>query len=429
MKRTIVVPLLGAVLVAWLVPSAASAAKNSSAPFGSFDGPARGGNAVTGTIGLTGWALAADGVFAVDIVVDNAIIDRAFYGRQRPRVAVTYPGFPDSAAAGFAYELDTTHFLNGLHQVTARVMSRTGLVTYLVPEAIQFSNLTSNLIPFGKIDFPNTQAHLAGKCDMGHPDIAGGFFNVVDGWVLDPGFQAQDLPDGVVYVELLLDRSLTFDPLTDNRFNTQDDCHYSAAQGGLSDCYGLPRADIEQSFPGLKDAPHAGFRFVLDVGKVLSETDFFGTPLYAPGSHLLTIRVGDVFEQVTNIAEFPVFLTCIDPTRNTPSIGQILYPIPGLLYNGTITVGGWALDLDGVNAVVVLVDGVAQGLASYGLAMLNVSSLFPSYPNSQAPGWILDLDTTKLSNGTHEIEVQFIDNTDASTIIGTFPFTVANPIP
>jgi Bacterial Ig domain len=429
MKRIAVFTFLGATLVLLLNPSAAFArSRVAGAPFGSFGGISTGANGATGTVPLTGWALAADGVFAVDIVVDGGIIDQASYGRQRPIVAVEYPGYPDSNAAGFAYQLDTTHFLNGLHQVSARVQSRTGLVTYLNAVTIQFTNLTADLIPFGKIDFPNPQAELAGNCDLGFPGKAGGFYNVIDGWALDPGVQAQDQPDGVVYVEMLIDRSLTGDPTTGNFFNTQDDCHYSTPEGGYSDCYGLRRDDIEAQFPGLKDAPHAGFRFVLDVGKLLSETDGYGTPLYTPGSHLLTIRVGDVFEQVTNIAEFPVFLTCIDFTQNTPSIGQITNPVPGMMHNGTVLVAGWALDLEGVNAVVVEVDGVPQGIATYGFPDPNISAFYPSYPNTPDPGWLFALDTTQLSNGYHELEAFVVDDTGAQTFIGKFRFDVANVI-
>jgi hypothetical protein len=425
MKRLLVFACFGATLFTVLNPDSAFAARKRvpGAPFGQLGGLPTGNNGATGTIALTGWALATDGVFAVDILVDGSIIDRATYGRQRPGVAAQYPGFPDSKAAGFAYELDTTHFLNGLHNISARVQSRTSIVTYLNAVTVDVNNVTANLIPFGKIDFPNAQAELAGDCKNG------GIYSVIDGWAVDPGFQGQDLPDGVVYVEMLIDRSLTGDPTNRNFFNTQDDCHFSTPEGGLSDCYGLRRDDIEAEFPGLKDAPHSGFRFVLDVGALLAEHDAFGTPLYAPGHHLLTIRVGDVFEQVSNVAEFPVFLTCIDFTHNTPSVGQIINPIPGLLYNGSILVAGWALDLEGVNAVVVEVDGVAQGIATYGFPDTTVTALHPSYPNSPNPAWLFNLDTTQLSNGRHEVEVKVVDNTGDETFIGKFPITIANVIP
>ena len=35
-------------------------------------------------------------------------------------------------------------------------------------------------------------------------------------------------------------------------------------------CYGLRRHDLVPIFPHIKDAPHSGFRFVLDVGALVT---------------------------------------------------------------------------------------------------------------------------------------------------------------
>jgi hypothetical protein len=418
MKRIVVLSALGFALLGlpgWHAAHAAAPA----APFGFLGGIPTGDNGGDGTIPLTGWALAQDGVFAVDIQVDGGTVGRATYGRSRPGVARRFPGFPDSAAAGFAYELNSTHFLNGLHQITARIESRTGLVTYTNSRTLQFSNVTHNLIPFGKIDFPNANAELAGNCvDRGVGGQGRPIFSVIDGWTLDPG--AQTAANGVGYVELLVDRSLFF--------NSHNDCRFSPARGGLSNCYGLRRIDIEQEFPGLKDSPHAGFRFVLDVGRMLTETDSFGVPLYVPGSHLLGIRVGDIFNQVTDIDEVPVTFSCID-TQNQDSIGHIDFPVVGLLYSGTILVSGWAVDLEGVQFINVLVDGNQVGSAITNIPRPDITSFYPSYPKVPAPGFLFSLDTTALSNGPHQLSVIVIDNAGADTFIGKFPIFVANVIP
>src|ERR1700753_285832 len=79
----------------------------AAAPFGWFNGLARPGNSGNGVLGGQGWALADTGVYAVDIVVDGVIVGRSNLGRARPGVTALYPGFPDSAAPGFAYALDT----------------------------------------------------------------------------------------------------------------------------------------------------------------------------------------------------------------------------------------------------------------------------------------------------------------------------------
>jgi Bacterial Ig domain len=331
-------------------------------------------------------------------------------------VAVLYPGFPDSAAAGFGYQLNTTHFLNGIHTVTARVQSATGRITYLNNVDLEFSNTTHDLVPFGKIEFPNPGDEMQGNC------ISHGFFSVISGYALDAG--VADYDTGVGYVELLIDRSLVA--------NSIADCHFDPLQGGYSNCYGIRRLDVETNFPSLKDSPHSGFRFVLDTGLLMSKTDAFGdaqVPPYNPGAHLLTIRSGDIWEQVSIVDEIPVVFSCIDFTQNNNSIGQITFPIQGLLYNGTILVNGWALDLEGVQSVAVLVDGNPVGSANLGFPRPGIRSLYPSYPDSPTPGWVFSLDTTRFSNGQHEISAIVFDRTGADTDIGRFKIVVANPIP
>ena len=414
MKRIVVLTALSIALLA--LASTGADAASAAAPFGMLGGISRGGNAGEGTLPLTGWALARDGVFAVDVVVDGGIVGRAFYGRSRPGVAVSHPGFPDSAAAGFAYELDTTHFLNGLHTITARIESKTGLVSYTNSRTVELDNVTANLLPFGKIDFPNANDEMAGDCSATNRRT---IYSVVDGWTLDPGAQAN--ADGIGFVEMLIDGSLFL--------NSQNDCRYSVLAGGLSNCFGIRRLDIQQEFPGLKDSPHAGFRFVLDVGALLLLTDSDGVPLYAPGSHEISIRVGDIFEQVTDIAQIPVTFGCLDFSQAANAIGHIDNPVTGLLYSGDILVSGWAVDLNGVQQVIVLLDGTQVGSAFINVPRADITSFFPSYPATPAPGWILPLDTTVYSNGTHVLSAEVIDTFGNNTFIGNFPITIANVIP
>ena len=403
----------------------------AAAPFGSFDGFARGGNAANGVTAVQGWALAQTGVFAVDIVVDGVIVGRANYGRSRPRVTKMFPGLPDSAAPGFGYQLDTTHFLNGLHSVTARVMSRTGQVVYLSPLQFQFANANADLLPFGKIEFPNQQAELSGNGD-GQPEMPGNcdvdnpkrqpLWSIVSGYALD--VNAANNNPGVAYVELLIDGALTF--------SSQRDCHYDTTAGGLTDCYGIRRLDLEQNFPGLKDAPHAGFRFALDVGFLLGTTDINGVPLYTPGSHQIGIRVGDQFENVTDIASIVVFFTCRDFTQDDLSIGHIDTPLPGLIYGGVIPVSGWALDFQGVFAVQIYIDGNYITQTTPFFPRTDVAMAYPSYPNALDSGWLTFIDTTQFSNGIHQLSVIVVDNSSPmknTTFIGKLPITIENPIP
>lgn len=400
MKRNVILSAVAAVLLAsvpaWAAP-----------PFGSFGGIVGGGNSGAGLLPLHGWALDDDGILAVDVLVDGLVAGRASYSRARAGVTAKFPGFPDSAAPGFAFELDTTHYLNGLHTVTIRVKSKAGEVVNLPSKTIRFVNVEHNLAPFGTIEFPKPQAELRGKCDLSNLNRR---FSVVSGYALDAGVTADDY--GVGYVELLIDRAVWA--------NSQVDCRFSAIEGGYSDCYGIRRVDIERIFPSLKDSPHSGFRFVLDVGFLIS---FIG---YTPGSHVLTVRAGDHASQVRNIAEITANFSCDEDGLNENSFGDIDLPSNGLLHHGTILTSGWALDWEGISSISILVDGHQIGFATPGFARPDISSLFPGFPESAAPGWRFNLDTTQFANGEHFIDVIVTDDLGVQTYIGKRRFVINN---
>jgi len=232
-------------LCAFAVVLLASVPAWAAPPFGSFGGIVGGGNAGGGVIPLHGWALDDNGIQAVDILVDGTLNGRAHYGRARAGVTARFPGLPDSALPGFAFELDTTHYLNGVHSVAVRIRSRAGEVVLLPAQRIQFSNVEHDLEPFGTIEFPKPQAELRGKCDFSTPNRR---YSVISGYALDAGTQEDDY--GVAYVELLIDRAVVL--------RSDLDCTFSNLLGGQTNCYGLRRLDVERNFPGLKDSPHAG---------------------------------------------------------------------------------------------------------------------------------------------------------------------------
>ncbi len=402
MKRNVI---LCAVAVALLAAMPGWAAP----PFGSFDGVVGGGNAGAGILPLTGWALDDNGVLAVDILVDGGVAGRAAYGRARAGVTARFPGLPDSAGPGFAFQLDTTHYLNGVHNVTVRVRSRAGEVVLLEPRALSFNNVEADLAPFGQIEFPQPQAEMRGKCDLVSPQRR---FSVVSGYALDAGTTPEDT--GVGYVELLIDRSL--------RSNSQTDCTFSAVTGGQTDCYGITRLDIERVYPSLKDSPHSGYRFVLDVGALIA------AGFYTQGQHVLTIRAGDLANETRDIAEIPVTFNCDDNAKNENSFGDIDLPRQGLLYNGVVQATGWALDWEGVTGVQILVDGHPFGNATYGFPRPDVFALsfYPGYPNTLAPGWQFALDTRLLPNGKHFLDVVVTDTFGVTTYVGKKRFVVNN---
>lgn len=379
---------------------------HAAPPFGSFGGIVGGGNGGAGTIPIHGWALDDDGVAAVDILVDGLVVGRALYGRTRPGVTAQFPGFPDSAAPGFAYQLDSTRYLNGLHTVGARVVSDTGEIRNLNSVTLQFGNLTHNLVPFGAIEFPSSDAELFGRCDLQQARR----YSVISGWALDVGVETGD--QGVSYVELLIDGVI--------HRNSLESCHFDINKGGLTDCYGFRRLDVAQHFPTLSDSPHSGFRFVLDIGELLNEG-------IVQGRHLISIRAGDRSGQVARVAEFPVTFSCDDFFPNEGSFGEVQRPRGGLTYGGVIETIGWALDREGVHAVLIFVDGVFRGDADYGFERPVVTFYYPGFFNSALPGWRFFLDTHELSNGTHMLRAVVRDLGGVTTLIGERSFVVFNP--
>lgn len=385
MKR---VTLLGWILGVLCVAAPAMAAP----PFGSFGGIVGGGNGGGGNIPLHGWCLDDRGVSVVDIFVDDVIAGRASYGRQRAGVLARYPGFPDAAAAGFAFNLDTTRYHNGIHKVQPVCRSLDGGAARLPAMNLLFTNTTHNLVPFGRIDFPSRNAILYGDCSNFDT------LSVIDGWALDAGVEIGD--EGMSYVELLIDGSIIG--------NTRTDCDFDPASGFLYDCLGFVRQDVERAYPGLKDSPRAGWRFAINVGALID----FG---FVRGFHVLTARAGDIAGQFSNVYEIPVFFGCRDDLGNEGGFGSIFAPRTGLTYNGVMTVDGWALDREGVRRIEVWLDGEKVGDAFHGVRRPGVSLRYPipSYPESAAPGFTFSFDTRPYADGPHNVQVFVFDDVGA----------------
>jgi hypothetical protein len=400
-----------------------------------------------GVIQVSGWALsdAVDGIRRVTIQVDGVDIGEALYHRPRTIVSDLFPGLPNSDGPGFSYFLNATDFPNGVHEITAKVLDFDG--DEVILDAVNTSGNvdgtgiqelfwtfnTNTLPPFGKINQPQRNTDLFGNCcrrdDTGaccelsasgfclsnlYTGITARPYSVVSGWALDLGKEIGDT--GVGWVELLVDGSLVS--------NTRRGCFFSMATGGLTNCYGLQRLDIENLFPFAIDAPTAGFRFVIDVGALIRDRDF------VQGAHVLTIRAGDIGNQTANIHEIPVNFFCLNNEDNLPSFGRIESPRRDRPYADLMDFQGWAVDLDGIDSIEVFVDGLSIGFAAFPVGSRpGVLATFPGYPNAAEPVWRLsDFDTTDLSEGVHQVQVEVTDDRGDATLIGEVSFRVNNVV-
>ncbi|MCP4247961.1 MAG: hypothetical protein GY778_13015, partial [bacterium] len=259
----------------------------------------------------------------VVIQVDGVDIGAAVFGRSRPGVERDYPGYPDSAAAGFGYRLNSTIFANGLHTVSAKVVTNAGKVTK-IPGAKEFlfTNNTTILVPFGAVTEPHRNAQIFGTCDPNDPRRR---LTAIEGWALDLGVETNDA--GIGYVELLIDNQ--------DFSNSRTGCRFILGAGGFTNCYGLFNPAIERLYPFALDAPNAGFRFVLDVGAMISNGG------YVECHHSVPSRSGAFSNQIADVDEIPVVFRCVEGLPNEGSVGKIERPRPGVIYSGNMPVGGW----------------------------------------------------------------------------------------
>lgn len=365
-------------------------------------------NSGSGAIAVTGWAGALQGVQRVVIQVDGTDVGQAVYGRPRPDARPQVLGFPDEDGPGFFFNVNTIPFKNGLHTITAKVVTNTGLEVVL-PQSYQvnFINNAAILAPFGRIERPDDGTELYGTCDLSDPNP---IYAVVQGWVLDLGMQEEDA--GVGYVELMIDNALVY--------STRTDCTFDMSRGGLTQCYGLPRLDIERIYPYAEDAPLAGFRFVLDVGLLIQSG-------WVQGSHKLKLRAGDQATNVSEFSEIKVNFFCQENFGDVPSVGVIEHPRPGRQYFDTFLARGWAVDAEGVDRVEVYIDGNFFTEAEYGVGSRPaVPQLYPGYPNVFAPVWRAEIDTTLITDGRRRMQVRVVDLDGRTTEIGDREFFVNN---
>ncbi len=521
MRRGVVSPMAPKLIAMWML--AAMLTLVAAAPAfgevvegfvdgfgGDCDGPGTPCSAGTGFVGVFGWASAPSGIHRIEILLESVQfpgtvhnLGRATYGLERDGLG----------PVGWAYNINSPLFANGLYDVWARVVTVGGTTEELAAKQVLFTNSTSLLRPFGELERPGHNEDVFGTCeryfrgdglcevglgenclnspgdcngqeigafddfccgyDAGPNPIscddpqppatpgggAGGLvcqqapyacseerqirYAVFSGWALDLGV-AGDQDTGISWVEPKINGAL--------RGNTRAGCEFDSRLGGLTNCYGLPRLDLENEYPFAFDAPSAGYRFVLDIGALL-EAD-----LATMGSNELIVRAGDWADQVDNIDQKSVNFLCAEDFSE-PAFGVIEAPRDGRLYTGALDFVGWALDGEAVETVDIYIDGLfearlVEGAAFSDMAMTSpipggfafdaddadfdppggfgtrplVAADYPGFQDSLAPVWQLTgYDTAMLTNGFHTLQVRVTDaEGDSNFISGEVTFRVDN---
>jgi hypothetical protein len=390
---------------------------DNQSPFGSVDQPdASGTYNGTGVIAVVGWAADADGIQRVDVQLDGGNMMSAMYGDARPDVGAAFPDFPAALFSGWIANLDTTRVTDGVHTLTITATDRLGMTKLIGRRMIQVLNSTATLRPFGYLDEPKRDATLIGTVcgGQGVPGVSPfvrttAHLTPVRGWALDLGTRTDT--GRISYVELLIDGE---------RWTSTDDCSFIL--GGLANCYGLPRFDVQRYYPTYPDAPNSGFNFLIDVGALISKG-------VRQGSHTLKVRVGDMagtFAELPGPAGIPVTFKCAELTQDFPVVGFIDQPTTFDYVTGNVTFQGWALDSDNLVAVEIIVDGNYVGQAQYGFPRSDVAQQYPQFFTAGTSGWRFVMDTTKLSNARHRLTVRVLDGRGNRDLIGSVDFYVYN---
>jgi len=222
-------PRTGTVVIGPRVVSVSQAGTMPTSPFGVIDAPADGA-VVSGSVGITGWALDQLAVSRVLIFRDPVTPEPAtapvFIGvasivpGARPDVEAAFPEYPHGGRAGWGYLLLTNMLPaqgNGTFRISAYAENATGSLTLLGARTIVANNAAATL-PFGAIDTPAQGGAVSGTA----------FLNA--GWALTPQ------PNTVAFdgssIGVFID-GVPIGPLT---------------------TYNLFRSDVSSLFPGLANS-------------------------------------------------------------------------------------------------------------------------------------------------------------------------------
>lgn len=315
----------------------------------SIDQPNAQNATVVGSTPFVGWAIDDNGpINSIAISIDGSKKGNATYGGGRPDVCAAFPERAGCPNVGWAFWLDTTLIPDGAHTIAATATSSNGdQLTVSAPFTV--SNWTTGNPMKVNIDTPNSHSSpFSGSVVFG-------------GWAISSIAAIQSVKVAVDGVP--------------------------AGSGN----YGAQRADVCAAFPGTAGCPNVGWNVALD------------TTLLTNGTHTLAVTATSAAGQSsTATATFSV-------SNSGPIVVDIDQPNPNSsTFTGIAAFGGWALDTANgptITMVKILVDGVFNGLASYGGSRSDVCAVFTSAAGCPEVGWSYLLNTTLLGNGSHTLDV------------------------
>jgi hypothetical protein len=332
------------------------------------DRPNAQSGALNGIAGIGGWALNGDGsIDNIAISVDGVAYGNAAYGGNRADVCKVHSGMAGCPNVGWNALLDTTLLSDGNHVLQVTATSFAGQhSTATAP--FRVANLTGNSIRIS-IDTPNARSR---------PAVAG---ILAGGWAIDDDGSITQIAvsvDGVV-------------------------------MGNAS--YGSNRPDVCARLPGRAGCPNVGWNFPFD------------TTFLSNGTHSIEVTaLSSTGKHATASSLFQVANWVVNPTRITidqPDSSAIAFA-------GVAGFGGWAIDdYSAITGVTIAVDGIPHGNATYGADRPDVCGIYPGRLGCPNVGWSFAMDTARLADGVHLLEVTAISS-EGWRSTATAAFSVAN---
>jgi N-acetylmuramoyl-L-alanine amidase len=178
---------------------------------------------------------------------------------------------------------------------------------------------------------------------------------------------------------------------------------------------GLPRIDVEQAYPNYPGIHQTAPGF--QIGVLASR--------FSNGPHTVEVRV-----QTSDGVSTPVGRRTlnVDNSLNQSPFGNLDIPDLSGTYdaNGSFPVLGWAADTDGIARIDVYSDGAILQQAMYGDPRPDVGNTYPDFPAALFSGFIANIDSTRLKDGLHLLEIKAVDRLGLSRLLGRRQIQVFN---
>lgn len=177
----------------------------------------------------------------------------------------------------------------------------------------------------------------------------------------------------------------------------------------------LPRIDIVNEFPNYPGIQNIAPGF--QIGFLASRL--------TNGTHTIAARV---FFSDGTVTELGRRTMEVNNSLNQSPFGSVDIPDLSGTYNasGSFPVSGWALDTDGISKVEVLIDNGVMQDAMYGDPRPDVANSIADWSDALYSSFIANVDTTRIPDGVHTLDVRASDTTGLSRLIGRRVIQISN---